>query len=138
MDNLIFAYGTLKKGFRNDHYLEYSAFVAPAVTTASYFEMVEYLYDPLGDWTYPAVRTSGQGRIAGEIYRVDHATLEKLDILEQEGKHYFRQMVELDNGLSAWMYLDMDDEAVAVEPAQNIAYEQGIYRYTGGTLKKAI
>lgn len=120
MRHYLFAYGTLKRGFRNDHYLRYSRYIGPAITRESYFEMVEYAHDAHSGLTYPAVRTTGGCRIVGEVYEIDNDTLEKLDVLEREGKDYYRQMVDLDTGLSAWTYLDMDDESIPLMPPPNI------------------
>lgn len=130
MRHYLFAYGTLKRGFRNDHYLRYSHYLGQAKTREAYFEMVEYRHD---DLTYPALRTSGSCRIIGEVYEIDNDTLHKIDILEREGKDYFRQMIALDTCLSAWTYLDLEDEdGVLITPPHNIVLRGGEAEYMPG------
>ena len=94
--NLIFVYGTLKRGERNHHFMTGQTFVAEARTLPGF-----RLYD-LGD--YPGMvadATATQG-IEGEIWAVDAAGLSNLDELEglAEGL-YRRELVALPPPFSA-------------------------------------
>lgn len=80
--HVVFVYGTLKRGFANNHLLASSVFVSEA-TTQQRFPMVIQ-----GEWFSPAMLAEpGEGHcIKGELWRVDDATLERLDELESIGK----------------------------------------------------
>ncbi len=74
--NLIFVYGTLKRGYSNHHYLQGQAFVDKARTAPGYA-----LYDLEG---YPGmVRQEGDLEgVSGEVWSVDDECLARLDLLE--------------------------------------------------------
>lgn len=69
---LVFVYGTLLQGLERHTALGDSVFVGPAIMGGA------KLYD-LG--TYPGV-VQGEGEVTGELYRVNQATLAKLDAIE--------------------------------------------------------
>ena len=76
MHQLIFVYGSLKRGFRLHHLLEDQEFVSQAVTVPTYL-----IFD-LGE--YPGLIEAETGfAIRGEVYRVDPECLALLD--EAEG-----------------------------------------------------
>jgi len=95
MQQLVFVYGTLRHGQSNHHLLVQSEWLGNYATPPLYS-----LYD-LGP--YPAV-VDGHSVIYGEVYRVDDATLQQLDILEDIPVMYRREQIETPFGL-AWMYL---------------------------------
>lgn len=74
--HLLFIYGTLKRGGENERYLEGQNFLGPALTAAGY-----RLYRLEG---YPGmVEDAGSPHgVAGELWAVDRACLERLDELE--------------------------------------------------------
>lgn len=99
--HMLFVYGTLKRAFSNNYFLRKAEFVGPARTVERYGLYVDEF--PL---VYPRDEISP---IIGELYRVDSATLSKLDALENHPKLYRRELVEvkrLDNGVAsrAWIY----------------------------------
>ncbi len=49
-------------------------------------------------------RSSGNGTVHGEVYRIDNATLAELDALRTGGGEYARQLIQTPYG-SAWMYV---------------------------------
>lgn len=51
-----------------------------------------------------SVRSSGNGTVHGEVYRIDNATLTELDALRTVGGEYARQLIQTPYG-SAWMYV---------------------------------
>ena len=88
--NLIFVYGTLKRGGKYHHYLIDQKFVSTGRTTAEYT-----LYQSAG---YPAMVRDGTDSegVLGELWSVSTGCLEKLDQLEGvHEKLYVRTSVSL-------------------------------------------
>ncbi len=93
--DLVFVYGTLKRGERNHYFLASAEYLGPAFT--------EPLYRMIDCGPYPAMldstQTSSLGAeplpISGEVYRIDAATLAELDRLEDEGRLYRRAVIEV-------------------------------------------
>ena len=112
MNNLIFVYGTLKKGFHNHHLLEQSEFVGSGWTVekyALYHDGIPYV-----------VKDEAISRIQGEVYSVDDDTLEVLDRFENHSEWYCREQVEVtmdlvDDLLVAWLYFNPDPKGELVE-----------------------
>ena len=91
----LFAYGTLKRGFHNNSYLQDSEYLGRHTTHAGYS-----MYDFGG---YPAVTEKGGHAISGEIYRIEVAHLSAIDELEWYPDFYQRT---LDTKFGeAWMYV---------------------------------
>lgn len=107
MTELVFVYGTLKKGFGNHRLLAKAKFIAPAFIING--KMID-----LG--AFPAVM-EGDMDIEGEIYAVDENTLASLDRLEGHPTFYERKQIEayLDDErmpAEAWCYfLSKDSQA---------------------------
>lgn len=101
--NLLFVYGTLKRGDVRAPLLAGQAFVGETTTTPRY-----RLFNT-GD--YPAmIEASPLGTpglaIKGELWRVDAACLQQLDEEEGVGEGlYERRLIELADGQQAWSYL---------------------------------
>ena len=96
--NYVFTYGTLLKGERNHHLISDADFVCTGCIRG--FKMFN-----LG--AYPGIEY-GDGRVLGELYLVDDLTLEKLDILEEEGSLYIRTTSRVytdDNEYEAYVYV---------------------------------
>jgi gamma-glutamylcyclotransferase (GGCT)/AIG2-like uncharacterized protein YtfP len=95
----VFVYGTLKRGGENHHWIEAQRFVGPARTRPVY-----RMFDLGG---YPGLVRHPQGlSIEGELWDVDAAGLERLDVLEDvDGGEYERVPMELENGEQAEGYL---------------------------------
>lgn len=89
----VFVYGTLKRGFRNHHFLERANFVDEAHTVAAYRML---------DGRFPVLRDSGPDRmtVSGEVYEIDVPTLVALDDLESVTSRMYDR-VEIDVVLSA-------------------------------------
>ena len=94
----VFVYGSLKSGFGNHTFLENSDFLGTRCTKSADFLMMSF-------GAFPGVLKGGYGSIEGEVYLVDDTTLFKLDMLESNGIFYTRELTELENGDSAWMYI---------------------------------
>jgi gamma-glutamylcyclotransferase (GGCT)/AIG2-like uncharacterized protein YtfP len=94
--DLVFVYGTLRKGEVNHHLLSDADYCGLHLTRPRY-RMLH-----LG--TYPGVVAGGSTAIEGEIYRVGTKGLVKLDRLEAYPRLYTRNLIPTDWG-RAWIYL---------------------------------
>ncbi len=94
--NLVFVYGTLRRGEANHHLLRGAEFRGVHVTRPGY-RMLH-----LG--TYPGVVAGGSIAIEGEVYRVDRKGFAHLDRLEAYPKLYTRKLIPTPWG-RAWIYL---------------------------------
>lgn len=96
----VFVYGSLKKGFYNHAFLRGARF-AGSVVTAQSFSL--FSFGP-----YPGLYHTPEYPIAGELYFVNDAGLQRLDELEENGREYLREKIELRNAagesFSAWCY----------------------------------
>lgn len=86
--DLIFVYGTLKRGERNHGLLARAEFIGGAFT--------EPKYRLIDCGPYPALVEHSEQPMAigGEVYRIDEAILRELDRLEDEGRLYRRAVIE--------------------------------------------
>lgn len=77
---LVFVYGTLKQGERNEPFLEDQKFISKAVTAEAAFK----LYEVSGGYEYPALveRPDDGYKVYGELYDVSNKCLVALDRLE--------------------------------------------------------
>ena len=89
----VFVYGSLKRGFSNQHWLKGQRFLRQA-STAPLYRMFDYGGFPA---LVQAAELGLSGRnIAGELWAVDPATLDRLDILEGVGQGlYWRAQIDL-------------------------------------------
>src|SRR5579859_2179982 len=95
----LFVYGTLLRGETNHHRLAARAeFLGPA-RTAHAFSLVE-----LG--RYPALARGGTTSVEGELYGVDDALRDELDVFEGHPSVYCRETIELDDGRTAEAYVN--------------------------------
>lgn len=94
----VFVYGTLKKGFRNHHYLEgfkgKQAF-APGIDLHK------------GEAPFPYAKR-GERTAIGELYEIDEETFKMLDRLEGHPRFYKREETRIvgeEIDTIAWIYL---------------------------------
>lgn len=94
---LVFVYGSLKRGFYNEHTMKRAngRFIGEFRTKMSSYKMVS-----LG--SFPGVVLGGNDSIAGEVWEVD--SLDPLDALEGYPDFYTRISIGTDYG-PAWMYI---------------------------------
>jgi gamma-glutamylcyclotransferase (GGCT)/AIG2-like uncharacterized protein YtfP len=93
----VFVYGTLMQGEHHHESLAGAHFLGLAETLPQ-FDLVQIDY-------YPALIPGGNKKVVGELYRVDDATLQHLDQLEEVPGYFVRERIELADGRSAFAYL---------------------------------
>ena len=104
---LVFVYGTLRRGGSNAFRMDGAEFVGPATVSGALYRI---------SW-YPGLVLDGDGRVSGEVYRVGPELLRALDEFEGlaageiEGSEYRRVKVEADAGrhpdekrVEVWIY----------------------------------
>ncbi len=92
---LVFVYGTLKRGHGNHHWLLEAPFLGEAV-------LPDVVLHDLGPFP---MAVPGEGLVRGEVYGVDAAGLARLDRLEGYPRLYDRRPLALADGRRAWVYL---------------------------------
>lgn len=87
MENYVFVYGTLMNGKRNHYILEDSKFIGNGFISDYFmFNIV----------TYPGIQKSKyKSKVYGEVYQVSEETLKQLDILEEVGTLYNKEIVRV-------------------------------------------
>ncbi len=95
MQQRVFVYGTLLRGQVNNDLLAGAACLGSHRTAAAFT-----LYN-LG--TYPGLVRGGVTAVVGEVYRVDGATLRRLDELEEYPRLYGRFLMSTSYG-ATWIY----------------------------------
>lgn len=88
---VVMVYGTLKRGFPNAPLLTSSIYLGRCTTVGAYPLVVG------GDWYSPYLLASpGKGhRVVGELYAVTPDALAALDVLENVGVNYSREVIDV-------------------------------------------
>lgn len=88
---VVMVYGTLKRGFPNAPLLTSSIYLGRCTTVGAYPLVVG------GDWYSPYLLASpGKGhRVVGELYAVTPDALAALDVLENVGVNYSRELIDV-------------------------------------------
>lgn len=92
---LLFVYGTLKRGLANHPHLAGASHAGEA-------QMAGIDLHDLGPFP---MAIDGDGRIHGELYRLAEEQLARLDRFEGVPRLYQRELRPLVDGRSAWIYL---------------------------------
>jgi len=92
---LVFVYGTLKRGETNHRWLERASWQGEA-------ELPGVVLHDLGPFPMAVI---GEGMALGEVYAVDQPELARLDELEGYPRLYDRHVLSLRDGRRAWVYL---------------------------------
>lgn len=107
MSNLVFVYGSLRKGLNNHHFLNNSEYIGD-YTSKEQFYLITYktLKFPylLEDLEFDRPKTN----IKGEIYKVNEDVLKNLDNLESNSVIYQRKKYEFfndKNSIEAYVYI---------------------------------
>lgn len=121
----LFVYGSLMRAGANHALLAGAAFAGEA-TTAPGFALVD-----LGE--YPGMTRGGAAAVAGELYRVDRAVLDRLDRFEGHPLLFRRVRIRLDGGgRRAFAYLLAPGQADVRPPIPPGA--DGLVRWTAGAV----
>lgn len=116
MTDLVFVYGTLKRGFHNHSLLSSSSFLGQAETCKSFV----VLDGPGFPFMVKKYQEITKLPVVGELYSVNKSVLAQLDHLEGNGLFYERELisVQLECGALylAWAYLLMDLNLAANAP----------------------
>lgn len=104
-NNLIFVYGSLKKGFDNSHKLADSKYLGNAETANKYSLYCSY-------YNYPAlIENESERCVLGELYSCTDAKLAELDKFEGTPDLFYRKHIPvLFNAgvIYAWVYFYKD------------------------------
>jgi gamma-glutamylcyclotransferase (GGCT)/AIG2-like uncharacterized protein YtfP len=111
----LFVYGTLMQGEHHHATLAGAEFLG-LVETLPLYDLVQIDY-------YPALLPGGSAKVTGELYRVDEATLQRLDELEEVPLYYVRERIELADGRTAFAYLMPRARA-----KESVAIDSGYFR----------
>lgn len=87
---LVFVYGTLMSGKKNQHYLKDAKYISRGVTDSSYFQMYQTTHGMPFVMSMLGQDSEHNKHVAGEVYRVSVEDLCRLDILEANGTMYIR------------------------------------------------
>lgn len=112
MSELIFVYGTLKRGFGNNRIIADQKYIGHGITQIANWQMYS-----LGG--FPGV-TRGSKAITGELWEVDEASFARCDTLEGHPYFYRREQVNVlvgDEEHVAWMYI-YQRSTVGLEPVE--------------------
>lgn len=105
---MVAVYGSLRKGLHNHRLLEDQEF--KGLTKVRGFKLHRYCS------SFPAVtKADPVSAVTVELYEVSDRCFESLDYLEGYPNFYNREVVELDNGSTAWMYFiegELDQEVI--------------------------
>ena len=101
MTDLVFVYGTLKKGYSNHQLFKQAEFLAHATTSGIMLNL----------GAFPAI-INGKARVFGELYKITPEILAFLDRLEGHPHFYERKLVdlktqdidEMGEDIKAWCY----------------------------------
>lgn len=93
-------YGSLKKGFHNDIFLDTSELKGIDETLS------EYTMYSMGG-SFPCITEEGDTSISIEVYEVDEGVFERLDMLEGYPLFYNRKEIDTKWG-QAWIYYVKD------------------------------
>lgn len=105
MTQLVFVYGTLRRGEANQHLLRAARCLGRHKTEP------RYTMFSLGAW--PAITDGGNTAIVGDVFRVDTPTVAMLDEFENHPNEYVRRRIETPFG-NAWVYIYRQTPTAAV------------------------
>ncbi|MCD8498072.1 MAG: gamma-glutamylcyclotransferase [Alphaproteobacteria bacterium] len=123
-DDLVFVYGSLKRGYYAHHRMKDATFAGEALTREPHYRMVAFPWSSTPNESYPGILRDGQGHISGEVYQASAGLLAELDVFEIVGRDYIREKIDLADGRSAWAYLSINIEEQGVLNAhKRIGYQ---------------
>lgn len=86
----LFAYGSMKQGFKNHHRLINDSFIGEATTVE------KYIMYPTVSYNFPyAVENIAKWNLIGELYELTSAKIEDIDVFEGTPSYYHRKEIEV-------------------------------------------
>lgn len=90
MKPLLFAYGSMKRGFRNHYRLENDKFIGQAKTKK------KYCMFPAPSYNYPyGIEDDRRWQLKGELYELTNTPIETIDEFEGSPVYYYRKMIKV-------------------------------------------
>lgn len=134
--DLVFVYGSLKRGYYGHPEMEGALFQGAVLTAQPRYRMFACPWPDAPHEAYPGLielpeSDPAAGFITGEAYAVPPALLERLDIFEVVGRDYRRDRIDLADGRKAWAYLSINlaGQNAMMEHAR-IGFDSGAKTYT--------
>jgi gamma-glutamylcyclotransferase (GGCT)/AIG2-like uncharacterized protein YtfP len=97
---LVFVYGTLKKGGALHGQLGDDAVLVDAEACLQGYTLYQHSFSGV-----PMMVKEREKHVEGELYALDWKNVTHLDRIEGEGRLYMRHKVTMCNGLQAWAYV---------------------------------
>ncbi|MBK1882620.1 gamma-glutamylcyclotransferase [Luteolibacter pohnpeiensis] len=109
MAELVFVYGTLRKGGSNEFRMEGCRLIGSATVAGSIYRI---------DWYPGLLLHSGNGQVRGEVYEVGAASLKDLDAYEGDEYRRLKAKAQLQDGTlqEVWLWEWLGE----VDPAAKI------------------
>jgi gamma-glutamylaminecyclotransferase len=86
----LFAYGSMKRGFKNHGRLINDSFIGNATT------LDKYIMHPTISYNFPyALESVAKWNLIGELYELSSADIKDIDIFEGTPNHYYRKEIEV-------------------------------------------
>ena len=113
MKNLLFVYGSMKKGFKNNFRLEKENYLGASITKE------KYCMFPSVNFTYPyALKEDKRWQLKGELYDITNIDISVIDDFEGVPKFYYRESIEIiwrDQVTKAFIYFRSNDNPNSYE-----------------------
>jgi len=140
---LLFVYGSMKRGFRNNIRLDKEVYFGDAITKE------KYCMFPSVNFTYPyALKEDKRWQLKGELYDITNIDISVIDDFEGVPKFYYRESIEIiwrDQVTKAFIYFRSNENPNSYEKELALdewtqEYEKVGYKYSDFlySLKKAM
>lgn len=128
LTNLVFVFGTLKSGYRNNKLcLNGAEFLGEAISVDDNYVMQDVGFPTL----WQDAEDPQKGRVVGEVYQINSKQLVACDRLEHNGRMYTREtrpfrlpdttLNESLQNVTAWVYLwNLDRNNEPIEPVDGL------------------
>lgn len=136
MVDLVFVYGSLKRGYYGHHKMGDAAFAGTVSSAKPLYQMLACPWPDAPFEAYPGLIMRDEtdiaaGFISGEVYEASPALLDNLDEFEVVGRDYTREIMDLADGRKAWVYLSINLEGQnAKAEHERIGFDNSSKTYT--------
>lgn len=142
MTDLVFVYGSLKRGYHGHDQMKGADYEGAALTALPRYQMLACPWPGAPHEAYPALITVAEhdraaGFVTGEVYAVSASLMARLDEFENVGQDYTRELIGLADGRQAWVYLSLNLEGQKAAAAhKRIGFDEAAKTYTWLNVKK--